>query len=54
MSVRDWGTIGKTQQKLKKELVLSSICWNFEKKLEKYFWTSWKFWKSEKIFKKHR
>ncbi len=37
MSIRDWGTVEKIQPKFKKKvLVLSNICWNFEKKSEKY------------------
>ncbi len=32
MSISDWGTIEKILRKLEKVLVLSNICWNFEKK----------------------
>ncbi len=36
MSIREWGTVEKVQQKLEKVLILRNIRWNFEKKLEKY------------------
>ncbi len=36
MSIRDWRTVEKITQKLEKILILSSICRNFEKELEKY------------------
>ncbi len=31
MSIRDWEMVEKVQPKLEKGLVLSNICWNFEK-----------------------
>ncbi len=33
MSIRDWGNAEKIQWKFEKVLVLSNICWNFEKKI---------------------
>ncbi len=36
MLISEWGTVDKIQRKLEKVLVLSNICWNFEKKLVEY------------------
>ncbi len=36
MSIWDWETAEKIQQKLEKVLILSNIYWNFEKKIEKH------------------
>ncbi len=36
MSIKDWGTVEKIGWKLETVLVLSNICWNFEKKLLEY------------------
>ncbi len=37
MLVSDWGTVEKILQKSEKVLVLSNICWNFEKKIVEYW-----------------
>ncbi len=34
--MKDRGTVAKLQRKSDKVLVLTNICWNFEKKLEEY------------------
>ncbi len=50
--IRDWGTVEKVLQKLEK-LILSNICWNFEKKLEEYSEKLWGHFKiTERMFKK--
>ncbi len=35
MSIKDWGTVEKIQQKFKKVLLLSNICSNCEKKYQR-------------------
>ncbi len=53
MSIKDWGTVEKIQRKFKEVLVLSNICWNFEKKIKKIWKKFGEILKIlEKIFKK--
>ncbi len=51
MLIKNWGTVEKMQRKLKKLLVLTNICWIFEKKCGGIFGRTWrKFWKSFRKF----